>query len=156
MPYYRGPAEIPELPLPSNLCRRSFDSYRRLISTRCNSPALPVRHGRRSQPVTSATNGKSCAVAVITCSTPSPPVTCTASSWNQQNFTNFSQLKNAVQDQGSEVQILSPRPIFSNRYTPCFARRKTPVDSAYELILGSSADPQFGPVLLVGQGGQNT
>jgi hypothetical protein len=44
----------------------------------------------------------------------------------------------------------------TNRYKPCFARRKTPVDSAYELILGSSADPQFGPVLLVGQGGQNT
>jgi hypothetical protein len=44
----------------------------------------------------------------------------------------------------------------SNRYKPFFACQKTPVDSAYELILGSSADLQFGPVLLVGQGGQGT
>jgi hypothetical protein len=30
----------------------------------------------------------------------------------------------------------------------------SPLDSTYELSLRSSADPQFGPVLLVGQGGK--
>jgi hypothetical protein len=58
---------------------------------------------------------------------------------NQQNSTNFSQLKKRFLTRESEAQILSPQPIFSNRYEPLFACRKMPVDSAYELILGRSA-----------------